>query len=352
MTGVLRVSHESMLSGLNNLLVYDVFGDGVYTRDYGLTEGEVGELSALAGFDIAEYRAWYNGYKVNGEPLYNMYSVLSAIAGGRVGAHWTASGAMPRAGAMLDPRRVGVLEELLAGRPARVACDAMVSHAELSGDAPDDAYYSYIAQAGYISVARADPDGPLSTAFEADAAIPNLDVADAWRRMAANARYPDKGRALGAALGLKGDPDAMARALEAFVSDRFSFYDLASSKDERAMNTEAAYHQLLLGMLVMQSEGDRAARAGGAGSPAFPLSNREAGDGRVDICYDRGDAAFVFELKYAERAEDMEAKALEALGQIDSKRYCAEIPLDREVVKIGLALHGKRCAAACAVGRK
>ena len=77
LTGVMRISHESMLSGLNNIVTFDVFNDKVYTEDYGLTDDEMRELYPLANFDMDEIRDWYNGIRIDGNAIHNIYSVMS-----------------------------------------------------------------------------------------------------------------------------------------------------------------------------------------------------------------------------------------------------------------------------------
>ena len=69
LTGVMRVSHESMLSGLNNMVTFDVFDDTVYQDDYGLTNKEVEMLYPLSPFDADELKMWYNGVKINGQEM-------------------------------------------------------------------------------------------------------------------------------------------------------------------------------------------------------------------------------------------------------------------------------------------
>jgi hypothetical protein len=275
--------------------------------------------------------------------------VLSAVSSGKTAAYWRRTGALLRADAMLNSARVSVLEDLLAGEKPRLACDPQVSLQDLARDPLDAAFYSYIAQAGYIAVSDPMPS-EIPGEFTVEASLPNKEVEGAWRRLVADARFRGS-HGLGALLDGWRDTEALARGLEAFVSDRFSFYDLASPGDERAMNTEAAYHQLLLGMLAMQADNDRFSWGARLSGPVEPESNREAGDGRFDIRYDRGDAVFIFELKYAGSEKDMEKLAQEALHQIAEKRYYAGSPPEKETVRVGMALHGKRCAVRCALGR-
>jgi len=94
MTGVMRISHESMLSGLNNIVTFDVFRDKVYTDDYGLTDTEMETLSKIADFNVDDTKAWYNGIKIGGRAIYNIYSVMSYICHKQLECYWGKSGTM------------------------------------------------------------------------------------------------------------------------------------------------------------------------------------------------------------------------------------------------------------------
>jgi hypothetical protein len=98
LTGVMRISKESMFSGLNNLDTYDVFRDEVFADDYGLTDREIDELGEYvvsAGeepLDHAQLAEWYNGFTIDQHPIYNIYSVMSYVPRREYTSYWGQSG--------------------------------------------------------------------------------------------------------------------------------------------------------------------------------------------------------------------------------------------------------------------
>ncbi|MDR3296002.1 MAG: AAA family ATPase, partial [Clostridiales Family XIII bacterium] len=113
LTGVMRISHEGMLSDLNNITTFDVFRDSAYAGDYGLTEEETDELAGVAGFDLAEARDWYNGIKVDGRAIYNTYGVMSMIKNREFDCYWGNSGTIDKIISLLTPTRERALLGLL-----------------------------------------------------------------------------------------------------------------------------------------------------------------------------------------------------------------------------------------------
>ena len=140
LTGVMRISHESMFSGLNNIITYDVFRDNVYTNDYGFTEEEIEEISKYADFDISELRQWYNGVRIFGTPIYNTYSVMSYLLHKQYDCYWGKSGTMDMIRNLLNDNRRAVLAKLLAGEQAEVPIVDRVSLCQLAIDAGDEAF--------------------------------------------------------------------------------------------------------------------------------------------------------------------------------------------------------------------
>jgi hypothetical protein len=113
LTGVTRISHEGMFSGLNNTKTYDVFSDVVYAEDYGLTEEEIRELSEAAGFDRKEAKSWYNGIKIGGRAIYNTYGVMSMISDKKFDCYWGNTGTLALIPPLLNDSRRRTLLNLL-----------------------------------------------------------------------------------------------------------------------------------------------------------------------------------------------------------------------------------------------
>jgi hypothetical protein len=74
-----------------------------------------------------------------------------------------------------------------------------------------------------------------------------------------------------------------------------------------------------------------------------PLSNRESGDGRYDIMFERAAYSIIFEFKAVKKEDDLEIAVINGLKQIDEKRYFAEVPRNKQVIKTAIAFCGKHC---------
>jgi hypothetical protein len=327
LTGVMRISHESLMSGLNNLVTYDVFNDNVYTDDYGVTDAEAAELSELCGFDIDEAREWYNGVKVNGHAIYNIYSLMSYVSRGTYECYWGKSGTMDIIAGLLDDDRKKSLARLLGGERVKVPVDDRISLKCLSGSANDDEFYSLLVQAGYLALDEKLPDGMAMVT------IPNKELRIVWRNFILNSVYSNSAK-IRTLFDNVNNLTAFSRDLEYFLSDRLSYYDLAvlAGEDEYRAK-ERIYHIFLLGILSAYDD-VRCCR---------PSSNRESGDGRYDVFVERPDHNYIFEFKACGTKEELASKADEALAQIDKKRYGADIENGKRLIKVGIAFCGKLC---------
>jgi hypothetical protein len=136
-----------------------------------------------------------------------------------------------------------------------------------------------------------------------------------------------------------GDMGKFSEDLEGFLSDRLSYYDLAVYKDKNEEKArERVYHVFMLGLLSAYDDIQY----------RRPQSNRESGDGRYDILAEKSNHYFIFEFKSSKEGDDLEERAEEALAQIESKRYGADLSKDKPLIKIGVAFYGKRCKVKCA----
>ena len=337
LTGVMRISHESMLSGLNNISTYDVFNDNIYTEDYGLNDEEVAELSRMAGFDFDEVKSWYNGIKINGLAIFNIYSVMSYMDQKAFECYWGKSGTLDMINKLLNDERKLTLAKFLNGDQAEVVIDDRISLKRLSGDTGDtgdEAFYSLLLQSGYLSL-----DKKLYDKGTVLLSIPNKELLIVWKEYILKNLYSGTAK-VRTLFDNTNDLDKFAGDLEYFLSDRLSYHDLAAMQGEPANKTrERIYHVFLLGLLSAYDD-VRCRR---------PQSNRESGDGRYDVLVERPDGDYIFEFKACGSAEDLGAKAAEALDQIDSKRYGTELDKTKPLIKIGVAFHGKQCRVKAAL---
>jgi len=333
LTGVMRISHESMLSGLNNIVTFDVFSDKVYTEDYGLTDGEVKELHQLVNFDLDEVRDWYNGIRIGGNAIHNIYSVMSYLTNTHYDCYWGKSGTLDMIVDLLNDRRKLTLTKLLSADKVDVEVDNRISMKRLDSQVGDEAFYSLLIQAGYLALNERQPSGMASVS------IPNKELMIVWKNFILSRFYANASQVR----TLFDNADNLALLsgdLEYFLSDRLSYHDLSVYKGENAERAqERAYHIYILGLLSAYD--DMRFR--------YPLSNRESGDGRYDVLVESVDANYIFELKTCDKSEDLSEQAEKALLQIETKRYGADLESSgKKLVKIGVAVCGKLCKVKCA----
>ena len=326
LTGVLRISHESLLSGLNNIVTFDSFGDDVYTNEYGLTEEEVLELSRLTEFDVNEARAWYNGIRVNGKPIYNTYAIMSFLFWRKYDCYWGRSGTMDLISDLLSEERKLKLLGLLNREPMEVPIEKYISMKNLSKSSSDKEFFSLLSQAGYLAVIEMRSSSAL-------VAIPNKELAYVWKNFIIDTLYASENQ-IRTLFDHTDDELAFAKDLEYFLTDRLSFHDLAKHSGESALRVhEQAYHLYIFGMLSAFEDI----------SCHFPLSNRESGNGRYDIWVEKQDVSIIFELKSCETSDSLDKRAQEALEQIDVKRYGKDLAPGKKLLKAGIAFCKKQC---------
>ena len=329
LTGVLRISHESMFSGLNNIETFDVFRDATYTDDYGFTEDEVSAINQLTDFDADKLREWYNGVRIGGKPIYNTYSVMSFMKNKSFSCYWGRSGTMDIITELLDDGRRAMLAKLLSGEEVWVSISDRISLQELFGTASDQAFYSLLVQAGYLALCHWT-EGQSSLAR---LSIPNVELMRVWKDFILEKLHPDTQRLRTLFDNLK-NPEAFACDVQHFLQDRLSYHDLAAVSGESPRKVqERVYHVFFLGLLSAYD----------SASCRRPSSNRESGDGRSDIEVERPEADVIFELKACKKEDDLEATAEKALAQIVERRYGADLVRGKPLVKVGVAFFGKQC---------
>ncbi|HSN96862.1 MAG TPA: AAA family ATPase [Candidatus Nanopelagicales bacterium] len=315
LTGILRVSRESLFSGLNNVVVRSILGRE-HATSFGFTEAEV---AAITGADadpgrLDALRAWYDGYRFGGETIYNPWSILSYISTGELRAHWVNTSSNDLIYDLVVRRGMGLSQEmeiLLGGGHI----DARVDEGLVLRDIEqrEDALWSFLLFTGYLKAVEVRW---TARGAEAQLAVPNVEVMQAYRDvfqlwmergLAARSRIEALVRAL-----LRGDAEEMEELLEQLLLTTMSFQDPAGREPEKL------YHGFILGLLV-QLEGRHEVR-----------SNRESGLGRADVLVRpkaAGQPGVVLELKVPRkrRGETPEAALAAAARQVRDRRYAEEL---------------------------
>ncbi|MDR1537647.1 MAG: ATP-binding protein [Clostridiales bacterium] len=330
LTGVMRVSHEGMLSGLNNPRTFDVFKDKVYAGDYGLTRDEANDLCGATGMSAESMRLWYNGIRIGNLEIYNTFSVMSAVCEREFSGYWSKSGTMDLISSLSSAVQKNALMGLLVpGTKLRVKIEDRVSPAALQAGLSDEALYSLLVQSGYLALS--DWDKTSGTVC-----IPNKELEDVWSRFIFKTFFPNAGSRLQSIFSLL-QPDKIAQELEPYLLetlDELSFHNVPSHvcKDGKRRTHEAFYHNVVFGVLK-----------GGQTDLKYEalLSNRESGDGRCDVDMELRNVCVIIEFKSGAEDEDLLKLAMKAIDQIEEKRYgfSSKFP----VIGIGVSCFKKRC---------
>lgn len=322
LTGVMRVSRESILSGLNNLQTYDLFTDDLYTNDFGLTESEISELQAIEKFDQNEIKEWYNGIKINGTAIYNIYSVLSYLKSKRLDNYWGRSGTIDIISNLLNESRRETMASLLNGEIVQATVNRRISLQNLVNDPDDSIFYSLLVQSGYLSVEESDVNNWCSIK------IPNKELMYVWKEFILTSviKNSTKARTLFDNIEILSTFD---RDVEYFLSDRLSYFDLDAD------NKEKIYHVFVLGLLSAYENINY----------RKPLSNRESGDGRYDVLFETENFYIIFEFKSVSNVNEVNSSIVSALNQIDEKRYFSGLDSNKDLIKTAIVFCGKQCFA-------
>ena len=312
LTGCLRVSRESIFTGMNNLLVMSVL-DKRFGEYYGFTQDEFDEILRFYQIESRrdELRSWYNGYMIGGQTVYNPWSAVNSVndiiedEGAPLKPYWanTSSNDIVRTLAEKSGAQGRAeLETLLAGGTLDKPIREDITYADLAR--PGDNLWNFALFTGYLTTASIWQDG---RDIMARLAIPNEEVASIYEN---NIRewFNDSVRQRDLSGFYKAVVEGNAHAAEDCLRDilekTISYYDYA----------ENYYHGILAGMFSgMETH--------------IARSNRESGLGRPDMALIplniRG-TVVIIEIKVCDKAMDMEKEAKAALEQIDRQNYKQE----------------------------
>ena len=341
MTGITRVSRESVFSDLNNLKVVTTTSDE-YSDCFGLTEQEV--FDALDEYGLSdrkqEVKRWYDGFTFGGvRDIYNPWSIVNYLDTGKVSAYWANSSSNGLISRLVREGRPEIkkdFEELMNGKILEKVIDEQIVYQQLSED--EDAVWSLLLAGGYLRLEGCISD-PWSLETVYRLSLTNLEVRFTFARMirgwfaGSRTEYHGFVKAL-----LQDDLQAMNVYMNRVALETFSYFDTGNRYSKHA-EPERFYHGFVLGLLV-----DLAGRYA-------VVSNRESGLGRYDVMLEpvsSEDPAVIMEFKVRDpRSEEtLQETVKKALKQIDDKKYETNliqkgIPSDR-IRKYGFAFEGKK----------
>ncbi|MDR0395680.1 MAG: ATP-binding protein [Oscillospiraceae bacterium] len=331
LTGALRVSKESIFTGVNNLAVRSIT-DRLFSEYFGFTDAEVRRMledyDAPDKFDTA--KEWYGGYHFGGGRLYCPWDIINYCADLRYDAnakpkaYWINSSGndiIRRLAEMADESTRNAVEELIAGKTIERRVIQELTYSEMYQTV--DNVWSVLFLTGYLTKVGETADGLLKLK------LPNREVRELfvtqigdWFKAAVR-RDTESVRAILEGV-VKADAQEIENNLNVIMQSMISYFDA----------NESFYHGFLLGLL-------------GQNSAWTSASNRENGSGRSDICVRNNGRriGYIFELKYSKSFAGLDASSEIALRQAEDMRYADGLRTDgiRDVWLFGVAFHKKWC---------
>ncbi|MDE6887495.1 MAG: ATP-binding protein [Eubacterium sp.] len=335
MTGITRVSKESVFSDLNNLKVVTVASD-LYADAFGFTEEEVS--NALEEYGLLSQKEavkdWYNGFRFGScDGIYNPWSVLSFLSERKIAPFWVNTSSNKIVGELLQHGNRDIkadFEVLLQAGTIEAVINEEIVFDELEDS--QEAVWSFLLASGYLKIVAVDSSAFLHQFFgemKYRLALTNGEVrwmfAALVRRWfsVVSPQYQQFVKAL-----LEDDVERMNTSINQISSKTFSFFDVGGEAQ-----AEGFYHGFVLGLVVQLADRYRI------------TSNRESGDGRYDVMLEpfaKKEPAMILEFKAVDRAggEAAVQNALQqALGQIRDKRYDTEL-MARGIKKGQIRIYG------------
>ena len=339
MTGITRVSKESIFSDLNNLKVVTTTS-GKYEDCFGFTEEEV--FAALGEFGLSDRKQqvkdWYDGFSFGKKKdIYNPWSIINFLDEKRVGAYWANTSANSPVGKLIREGSIDVKETfqaLLGGETLNVEIDEQIIYEQLPSK--KNAVWSLLLASGYLKVVNMDfVERTGRTYYEL--ALTNKEVYVMFENMirdwfSGNDDYNDFIKAM-----LMDDLKAMNLYMNRVAAEMFSSFD--SGTKPSGKEPERFYHGFVLGLMADLTD------------KYIITSNRESGFGRYDVMLEprrkQGDDAVIIEFKVqAEDEKELSDTVKDALRQIDEKGYQANLIAkgfpEECIRKYGFAFCGKK----------
>jgi len=336
LTGILRVSKESMFSDLNNVEVYSVLNKN-YNQYFGFTQSEVDEILNYYGLvnSQQDVKNWYNGYYFGNEEIYNPWSILSFVKNdGEFKPYWLSTSANALVHNLIkdsdNPVKKGI-EDVLNNIPVFTPIHENISFEDL--ESSQETILSFLVQTGYL---KALYYGMQNSRRMYEVSIPNqelrliyVDTINKWfEKNIGSKELDDMLNAL-----IDNDINTFERILSKFVLETLSYFNVG----RRTKEVERVFQAFLLGMLIRLKDRDEV------------YSEKESGYGRFDVSVipkDKSKQAIIMELKsidtFNNETKDQTLEA--ALSQIEDRQY--ETTLRQQgctnIMKVAVTFDGKR----------
>ena len=331
LTGVLRVSKESIFSDLNNLTIYDMMSKN-YNEAFGFTEKETKELLEYYGLELTnEVKEYYDGYNFMGASIYNPWSILNYVDNNTLRPYWVNTSGNVLIKTLLS----GIIEQdreeiekLLKGESISFSYDERITYQDFN-ETDISKVLNLLFASGYLTYDR-EYQNPITKTTKYYFKIPNEEVRydlvkivqtiEFKKEITGYEEYDNFMESI-----LLGNKEKIESYLNKLLTS-ISFYD----------RKESFYHGYMIGLF------------GGFLTSRFIVkSNRESGSGRYDVLIEKKDRSFgcILEFKMAEEESIMESIAENARKQMKEKEYYKELELDQvtNIKEYAIVFSGKKC---------
>ena len=341
MTGITRVSKESVFSDLNNITVVTTTSD-LYTNSFGFTQQEVWNALDEYGLTAKKkaVKEWYDGFTFGQKTdIYNPWSILNYLKFKKFSCYWSNTSSNGLVGKLIQEGIADVkilFEDLLSGKTICTAIDEQIIFNQL-GDR-ESAIWSLLLASGYLKVANYTfNETQGEEAYELT--LTNKEIFLTFKNMIKGwftEFTPAYNRFIKALIA--GDIKAMNQYMNQVALKTFSYFDTGKHPSEET-EPERFYHGFVLGLIVDLADNYSI------------TSNRESGFGRYDVILEPLNVkteAIILEFKVHDKNSEntLEETVDEALKQIEKKQYAASLETKgikaERIKKYGFAFEGKR----------
>mgnify|MGYP004703069799 FL=1 len=339
LTGCLRVSKESIFTGLNNFKILSIT-DSRFDEQFGFTDKEVQKL--LADYHLearfSETKEWYDGYRFGNVDVYCPWDVINHIdrikddPNARPEAYWINTSGNDLVKRFVDKANRTTrneIEQLIAGNAIEKMLRLDLTYDEIDNSIEN--LWSVLFTTGYLTQTGMTEDGAYRLV------IPNREICEVFKLQIQEwfkksiFSNTEQLTAFWKAFE-EGNTDGVEMYLNRIMSNSISVFDIKTGEGKK----EISYHNLLVGILTGNADW-------------LVKSNIEAGEGFADIIVETEDpnAGIVVELKYTKDYDEMEQACKAALDQINDRRYQEYLLNDgrKDITLYGIAFCKKRCKA-------
>ena len=339
LTGCLRVSKESIFTGLNNFKILSIT-DSRFDEQFGFTDKEVQKL--LADYHLearfSETKEWYDGYRFGNVDVYCPWDVINHIdrikddPNARPEAYWINTSGNDLVKRFVDKANRTTrneIEQLIAGNAIEKMLRLDLTYDEIDNSIEN--LWSVLFTTGYLTQTGMTEDGAYRLV------IPNREIREVFKLQIQEwfkksiFSNTEQLTAFWKAFE-EGNTDGVEMYLNRIMSNSISVFDIKTGEGKK----EISYHNLLVGILTGNEDW-------------LVKSNVEAGEGFADIIVETEDpnAGIVVELKYTKDYDEMEQACRAALDQINDRRYQEYLLNDgrKDITLYGIAFCKKRCKA-------